>query len=375
MNFEGFSSTAEPSGSLNHSMRFGMSVRVRLPGAVARAINPPCDGGWFYDPTALQLGLQGFVPPTGYKAVISKPVLQRSHFGKEWRVGQFKLGTQFKTDHVVRECLGEMPLEESWRRSGGDTSKLSFLEKLWKPVHSRVGLFPLRDKPLRTDPVADQALQRVHWCAPERTAHAALTKLCDVKRSPGIRKLSEAPAGARLRRRARWVLQMNPDKNSLSLGRLLKGWWTPDLTSEFADGSSARLVAAYGDVVKFLGGGIVKKSLGVNEKGEERFEELVFVNAVHEGTVFQLYPELLARLGSYATYRKRSSVLVTALRSRALEWCKKMKFTMEETLETVAPSVALAYFPSKQEQAGQALFKGLTSGRVADADGWWNAGD
>jgi hypothetical protein len=166
-------------------------------------------------------------------------------------------------------------------------------------------------------------------------------------------------------------MQINPDKQSAWLGPLLKGRWTPDLSREFATPAAAALVAARGGSVKFLGGGTLTKSFGEGEKATT--VELAYVNAVHEGTCFRLFPELLAKLACYATFRPRVPTLVSALRTRALEWAKTQHLTAEETADTLGPTVAMAYLPTAQEIAGQKVLQATgTDGSLPEAEGWWS---
>lgn len=297
------------------------------------------------------------------------------------------LGRQVMKDYVVRKCIGTLPAEyPDARHLGAAPSSVevslvprmaeaagpvSFLEERWKPVHIRDGYFPRRVCGVKADLADVNPLQQVHWALPKRSALDSLRQAAGVKGGPGIRKVSEAPAGARLRQRARWVLSLNPDKRSRWLGGLLSGRWTPDLSREFAHPSAAALVAARGGEVKFLGGGTLKKTHG---EGDGKVVELAYVNAVHEGTCFRLFPELLALLASYATFRKRGPTLVSALRTRGLEWAKAQKLTAEETADMIGPTTAMAYFPSAQEIAGQKLLRGADAmGSLPEAQGWWSA--
>jgi hypothetical protein len=340
------------------------AVRVRLPGGAGRVINKFATGGFLTDSSAL--GLPGFRPTWKrwqYKGT-------RGRNGNGVVVGSFELGRSFKKDHVVRSCLGVLPNDHSndhAERSG----PLSFREDHFKPVHMRVGFLPRPSTAINASQVVPNPLQPVYWHHPSAGAAVeSLKKAETVKVDPGIRRLSEAPAGARLRQRARWALSLNPDKQDRWLGPLLKGRWTPDLSKEYAPAASRLFVAARGGSVKFLGGGTLKKTIG--EGPERRTLELAYVNAVSGDTCYRLYPELLARLASYATFRKRSSVLVTALRTRALEWAKKQGFTAEETAEMLPPTVALAYLPSAQEIAGQEILReASTDGALPEAHGWW----
>lgn len=282
-------------------------------------------------------------------------------------VGLFKLGKKILKDYVVRSPLGVLPTEEGWRT--GEPDRFSYVDLFWKPTHIREGYFPLRNTGSKAE-CSEVVDRNLHWVAPKQSAIESLGRLVDSK-TPGIRKVSEAPAGARLRRRARWVLSLNPDKQRRYLGAILKGSWTPDLTQEFAHPRFAQLVAAREGGLKFLGGGTVEIPA---VEGKE-CKTLSYVNAIHDGVVFRLFPELLAKLSLYATFRARGATLVAALRTRATEWCKLEKLPAELAAETVAPTVAIALSPSAQEKAGTAILRTTTdsSGASPEAEGWWNA--
>lgn len=373
-------------GSLFTSPLDTGSVRVRLPPkaglATNRGVTPATPSFWaLFGTAAARSGLEasameqltnwlGSLPgspePCGEvgRAPDRPPRQCRSWQGKP--VGNFMIGKQIMKDYVVRRALGVLPSEESHLRTG----PIDFVESHWKPTHIREGYFPLRARKVDADLAGPNPLQRVHWAPPGGSARASLEKAARVKVDPGIRKVSEAPAGARLRQRARWVLSLNPDKARLWLGGLLSGRWTPDLSAEFAHPSAAALVAARGGVTKFLGGGTLKQTIG--EGQEKRTVEHAYVNAVHGGTCFRLFPELLARLATYATFRRRGPTLVSALRTRAIEWAKRQGFTAEVTADMIGPTVALAYLPSAQEIVGQEILGGAsTDGSLPEAHGWW----
>lgn len=357
--------TSSYNGGLDTDHGVEGSVRVRLPGCAAKVINKlrPSTGGFITDRSAL--GLPGFKPSWSrwqFKGT-------RGRNGNSVSVGSFKLGVKFKKDHVVRECLGVLP-EDRPRDHSDAPGPLSFVSRLWKSRHMRLGFHPSTADIPKVAPSADRPLQKVHWRLPAASAYDSLNKLLQVKRDPGLRRGSEAPAGARLRQRARWVLGMNPDKQSRWLGALLSGRWTPDLTAEFAHPAGMALVAARGGEVKFLGGGTVE--IPPTKEGEEP-KINHFVNALVGNATFRLFPELLARLASYATLRTRDATLVTGLRTRCLEWCKAEKFSYELTAEVVGPTVALAYLPTTHEQLSCEILRSQTrGGALPSAEGWWS---
>jgi hypothetical protein len=167
------------------------------------------------------------------------------------------------------------------------------------------------------------------------------------------------------------VNELNPDQQSKVVGSLLRGRWTPDLTTEFGVKAQALLVAARGRSLKFLGGGILEKTRGEGEKQEHI--RMSYVWASVEGRVVKLYPELLARMSNYALYRKRDASLVQALRTRGATWCKEANMTQEEILETLGPSVAVSFLPATGEEVGAGLLRSdISAGSAAQVGGWWN---
>nr|UYZ32450.1 hypothetical protein [Alternaria dianthicola umbra-like virus 1] len=363
-------------GSLFQDDISSLSVRVCLPGRPSRVISKfPAAGGFVFHETAL--GLPGFTYPLGCSNLrLSRREMAsggNTNYGE--RLG-FRLGRTFLKSHVVRRCLGVLPGDAD--PHGPNDGPLSFVEEAYKPTHMRVGFFPRRDQPVARETqeivVPGSNLGegvKQQWFTPAISARASLDKLVEVKRRPLVRKAGEAPAGARLRRRAAWVLALNPDKSSYALGQLLKGRWTPDLSREFAHPMQGLFVAARGGAIKFLGGGTVTK-----QSPDGGVTLLPYVNACHSGVMFRLYPELLAKLATYATFRRREAVLVTALRTRAMEWLKQNSFSNEEAADTLGPTVALSYLPTAQEVVGQKILSVAgDKGSLPEAEGWWSAKD
>jgi hypothetical protein len=262
------------------------------------------------------------------------------------------------------------------------------VEQGWKPLHIRSGFFPRKDEgAAATQSVVEDVTdvrvfgksgQTVHWSQLENSAQRLLQQqvreLGQTQSGPGIRKVSEASAGARLRSRARWVLSLNPDKDCKELGKLLKGRWTPDLSREFAPSSLHSFVAAWGDRVKFLGGGMLE-TLRPSDKEDAPDEVLEhpYVLAEINGSVVPLYPALLARLSAYSTFRARGASLVQALKVRAVEWCKKSCFTEEQTADTLAASVALCHHPSRVETSAQKLLQAESFVVGPPSANWWTS--
>lgn len=286
----------------------------------------------------------------------------------------FSLGRKILKGHVVREVL-PLPVNPLDPLGVHGKQPLTFLERGWKAIHMRVGFFPRRDEGVV--PTGSGLVdQKVHWSptAGIKTARGELEKLAEsTKYTPGVRKASEAPAGVRLRSRARWVLSLNPDKTNPFLGALLKGRWTPDLSCEFAPHDLARFVAAWGDRVKFLGGGILETTKTAELGTEQETLSHVYVHAEVNGSVVPIYPALLAKLSSYAAFRVRGPALVQALKVRATEWCKRNGFSEESTAETLAPSVAIAHHPSRVEASAMKLFQQESGAVEPPSANWWTA--
>jgi hypothetical protein len=373
-----------------HLEEVGGSVRVRICGTVLRKLRSKAVAPASYvaecGPDAggrIPVVGDFIVTSTGQNVPVTRDYLCPASGGKGCKPGpqtirtkRFSLGRQLLRGHVVRECLGVLPDDT---RTGGEVARplevparetpgpLSFVDKFWKPLHMRVGFFPRRETPVLDGACEDQPVPRVNWVLPRGSAEAALSKQLG-KEGPVVRKAAEASAGARVRARARWVLSLNPDKQARYVGALLKGRWTPDLSREFAHPRLSAFVAARGRELKFFGGG----TLNVKSAGSEKFRDVAFVWALHEGTVFRLVPELLARLATYATFRKRNGTLVQSLRTRCQEWCKAEGVPTEVTAELLAPTVALAFSPSEQEKVGTAILEGCQPAS-SGSESWWNA--
>lgn len=365
------------------------SVRVRLPGGAPLVINPKAESAvtrspmnWRHwqscnmakPPPVVKL------PPKNCRRGWADDAVKRA----PTFLTKLRRGTEFIRGFVARQPLYHPTDTDAF----GCKVKIGMVEQGWKPLHIRSGFFPRKDEGARASQSVVEDLvqprvfgksgQTVHWSQLEGSAQRLLEQQVRVignsQSGPGIRKLSEASASARLRRRARWVLSMNPDKDNEWLGKLLKGRWTPDLSREFAPSHLASFVAAWGDRVKFLGGGTLKT---LQPSGEEDKEDTVlehtYVLAEINGSVVPLYPALLARLSSYAAFRVRGASLVQALKVRATEWCKKSCFTEEQTADTLAASVALAHYPSRVEKSATKLLEEESSVVGPPSAHWWTS--
>jgi hypothetical protein len=143
-----------------------------------------------------------------------------------------------------------------------------------------------------------------------------------------------------------------------SVGSFVRGRWTPDLPSPGYSPGRNLVLAARPDGVKILGGGSV---LG---KEDDRVAYLVVEEA--DGAVSVVFPELLAALRSYAFLRAREATLVLALRSRALEWCKKKGLADSSTAVAVGTAVSWAWVESPEE------LRALSSITASPSLPWWS---
>lgn len=152
---------------------------------------------------------------------------------------------------------------------------------------------------------------------------------------------------ARPRRRAVWVRRLEKVLGTAPggvVGRFVKGRWTPDLPSSDLSSGLNLLLASRPDGVKILGGGSVPGS-----RGDDDVAVSYFVVEDSSGTVSTVFPDLLGALSSYAFLRARESTLVLALRSRALEWCKKQGLADSVTAVAVETAVSWAWGVSPRE--------------------------
>jgi len=149
---------------------------------------------------------------------------------------------------------------------------------------------------------------------------------------------------ARPRRRAVWVRRLEKVLGGVpggTVGQFVRGRWTPDLPSPNRSQGLNLVLSARPDGVKILGGGSVR--------GKEETRVGYLVVEEFGGTVSVVFPELLAALRAYAFLRPRESTLVLALRSRALEWCKKRGLSDSSTTVAVEAAVSWAWVEDSRE--------------------------
>jgi len=152
---------------------------------------------------------------------------------------------------------------------------------------------------------------------------------------------------ARPRPRAVWVKRLETVLGAApggTVGELIRGRWTPDLPSEGFSPGLNLLLAHRPSGVKILGGGSV-----CGKKGDDDTRCPYFVVECRDGNVSTVFPDLLSCLSSYAFLRAREATLVLALRSRAIEWCKKQGMDSPCTATAVETAVAWAWEVTPRE--------------------------
>jgi len=132
---------------------------------------------------------------------------------------------------------------------------------------------------------------------------------------------SGAFALGRLRPRARWVraLEAVLGEGCGSVGRLVRGRWLPDLPSTRRSPVANSLLVSLKGGAKLLGGGVVQN----HEAGASITNQVWYMLELPEGEQVVVFPDLLARLHAYCLFRGRETALLSALRARARDWCKR----------------------------------------------------
>lgn len=159
--------------------------------------------------------------------------------------------------------------------------------------------------------------------------------------------ITSAVSVQRLRQRARWVraLEQLLGGRAGVVATFVRGRWTPDLPS---DARSDVLNYALGGIengARCLGGGIT-----TIWDGNTPARHIYLVLDVG-GSVQLVYPELLGLLRQYSLFRERDGALLSALRSRAIQWCKGRSFRAWVADMAVAGAVCLAMVPSTHERS------------------------
>lgn len=155
----------------------------------------------------------------------------------------------------------------------------------------------------------------------------------------------------RLRKRASWVnrLSYSLGLRGGALGAFLCGRWKPDLLTLGSEKESSAYWAA---ILEF--GARVEGFAELSCKDGSK----VWASHLSLGSVRVLViPELVARLSVYASYRKRDANLVSALKLRALEWCKEKGLLEWDLALSLPASVALACLRNAPELSGIDLLR------------------
>lgn len=166
----------------------------------------------------------------------------------------------------------------------------------------------------------------------------------------GVTPPEYALAITRVRRRARWVraLETLLGGRKGAVGTFVRGRWTPDLPAPGNDGRWNYLVASVGNGARVLGGGLEQVDHERNPAHGVYFH-------LDTGEEIQVvFPYLLGKLRQYALFRERDELLLSALRSRAIEWCKGEGLRAYVSDMAVAGAVSLAMEPSTHEAVAQA---------------------
>lgn len=172
---------------------------------------------------------------------------------------------------------------------------------------------------------------------------------------------------ARPRRRALWVRRLECVLGGPRgcVGDFVRGRWTPDLTSPGVSVGANVVLSHMRDGVKIQGGGSVRTSAGAD--GVVTREAYIIVE-LRDGSREVVFPELLSKLASYCILRERSAVLVSALRLRALEWCKARGLTASDSWCALPGALRFAWEVSPAERR---LREGLSGGPSPPL--WWSS--
>lgn len=184
--------------------------------------------------------------------------------------------------------------------------------------------------------------------------------VAEVRRVPVTAQLCARP-----RRRAVWVRRLEVVLGPVpsgTVGQLVRGRWTPDLPSpSFSAGLNLVLTHRI-EGVKVRGGGSVA---GRNKDEDVRVP--YFVVESPDGSMDTLCPDLLSALSTYSFLRERDATLVSALRLRAQEFCKKHSLSSSVTWQLVPSAVRWAWDVSARERL-------VREGIQVDSTGecWWS---
>lgn len=158
---------------------------------------------------------------------------------------------------------------------------------------------------------------------------------------------------SRLRKRGKLTnsLQRLFGLDTGALGALLAGRWTPDLPGEEAHPLRKWLAASLLDGARVLG----TTQVDCVPPDGDGVEQETLLTLELGTTKCRVYPALLAKLQAYALFRPRDAALLSALRSRALEWVRARGLEWYDVTLALPPTVALAFRASAQEESSRAL--------------------
>jgi len=150
-------------------------------------------------------------------------------------------------------------------------------------------------------------------------------------------------SAVRLRKRSRFVraLECLLGEAPGTVGKLWRGRWTPDLPSSALSHGANFVLALRSEGVRILGGGSVQT--------DKPIDGVYIVTELADGSVEVLFPEIVGRLAAYAIFRDRDATLLSALRLRALELCKKAGLHGPQTHAAVLAALRFVWRPSPQE--------------------------
>lgn len=213
---------------------------------------------------------------------------------------------------------------------------------LWRSVRwAFTGSWHLPDKPRLVRDITPG------WVMVDRSGQPVGSEVeVDKLRIPEFTHLPVSAAtgtAVRLRPRARFVrlLEMLLGEAPVTVGQLWRGRWTPDLPSSSLSHGANLILSLREEGVRILGGGSVQT--------DKPKDGVYVVCELADGSVEVLFPELVGRLAAYAIFRDRDATLLSALRLRALELCKKADLDGPTTHSAVLSALRFVWRPSPHE--------------------------